>query len=121
MKGLEDLPRVGPNLSRVASKTTPEWTERWLVNPRAFRNNTKMPRFFYLENFEGEAGHRLTDTMIAGVTAYLFEKSEKVSWPAVAAGDAARGKQLFENVGCQGCHRSEEHTSELQSLRHTVC
>ncbi len=75
MKGLEDLPRVGPNLSRVASKTTPEWTERWLVNPRAFRNNTKMPRFFYLENFEGRIGAPLTDTMIAGVTAYLFEKS----------------------------------------------
>jgi len=107
MKGLEDLPRVGPNLSRVASKTTPEWTERWLVNPRAFRNNTKMPRFFYLENYEGESGHHLTDTMIAGITAYLFEKSEKASWPAVAAGDAARGKQLFENVGCQGCHISE--------------
>ena len=66
MKGLEDLPRIGPNLFRVASKTTPEWTERWLVNPRAFRNNTKMPRFFYLENFEGEAGHKLTDTMVAG-------------------------------------------------------
>ena len=45
--------------------------------------------------------------MIAGVTAYLFEKSEKAPWPAVATGDAARGKQLFENVGCQGCHISE--------------
>jgi cytochrome c2 len=107
MKGLEDLPRVGPNLSRIASKTTPEWAERWLVNPRAFRNNTKMPRFFYLGNFEGESGHRLTDTMIAGVTAYLFEKSAKTSWPPVPAGDAERGKQLFENVGCQGCHISE--------------
>ena len=85
MKGLEDLPRIGPNLTRVASKTTPEWAERWLVNPRAFRNNTKMPRFFYLDNFEGEAGHRLTDTMVAGVTAYLFAKSEKTApWPAVA-------------------------------------
>jgi cytochrome c2 len=107
MKGLEDLPRVGPNLSRVASKTTREWAERWLVNPRAFRNNTKMPRFFYLENFEGDSGHRLTDTMIVGVTTYLFEKSGKASWPAAGAGDATRGRQLFENVGCQGCHVSE--------------
>ena len=107
MKGLEDLPRVGPNLSRIASKTTPDWAERWLVNPRAFRNNTKMPRFFYLENFGTPSGHKLTDTMIAGVTAYLFEKSEKASWPAVRAGDPTRGQQLFENVGCQGCHISE--------------
>jgi cytochrome c2 len=108
MKGLEDLPKPGPNLSRLAAKTTPEWTGRWLVNPRAFRSNTKMPRFFYLENFETPAGHKLTDTMIAGVTAYLFEKSGKEAYPAPAGkGDAVRGQQLFENVGCQGCHVSE--------------
>jgi cytochrome c2 len=105
MKGLEDLPRVGPNLTRVASKTTPEWAARWLVNPRAFRSNTKMPRFFYLENFQDQ--HALTDTMVAGVVAYLFEKSEKASYGPPAKGDAARGKVLFENVGCQGCHISE--------------
>ncbi|MGA7989999.1 MAG: c-type cytochrome [Thermoanaerobaculia bacterium] len=107
MKGLEDLPRPGPNLARLASKTTPEWTERWLVNPRAFRSNTKMPRFFYLENFDTPAGHRLTDTMIAGVTAYLFEKSGRDAYAAPAKGDAARGKQLAESVGCRGCHITE--------------
>ena len=107
MKGLENLPKPGPNLARLAAKTTPEWTGRWLVNPRAFRSNTKMPRFFYLENFATPAGHRLTDTMIAGVTAYLFEKSAREAYPAPAKGDAARGQQLFENVGCEGCHISE--------------
>ena len=107
MRGLEDLPKPGPNLARLAAKTTPEWTERWLVNPRAFRSNTKMPRFFYLENFDTPAGHRLTDTMVAGVTAYLFEKSGRETYPAPAAGDAERGRALFENVGCQGCHISE--------------
>lgn len=107
MRGIEDLPKPGPNLTRVAAKTTPEWTGRWLVNPRAFRSNTKMPRFFYLENFDTPSGHKLTDTMVAGVTAYLFEKSGKAAYPAPAKGDAARGKVLFENVGCQGCHVSE--------------
>ena len=107
MKGLEDLPKPGPNLARLAAKTTPEWTGRWLVNPRAFRSNTKMPRFFYLENFDTPSGHKLTDTMIAGVTTYLFEKSGKDAYPAAAKGDAERGKALFENVGCQGCHISE--------------
>jgi cytochrome c2 len=107
MKGLEELPKPGPNLANLAAKTTPEWTARWLVNPRAFRSNTKMPRFFYLENFETPAGHKLTDTMIAGVTAYLFEKSGRDAYPAPAKGDAARGKQLAESVGCRGCHITE--------------
>jgi cytochrome c2 len=107
MKGLEDLPKPGPNLARVAAKTTPEWTERWLSDPRAFRSNTKMPRFFYLENFDTPSGHKLTDTMVAGVTAYLFAKSGHETYAAPAKGDAARGQQLFENVGCQGCHISE--------------
>jgi cytochrome c2 len=107
MKGFENLPKPGPNLARLASKTTPDWAARWLVNPRAFRSNTKMPRFFYLENFDTPSGHRLTDTMIAGVTAYLFEKSEKETYAAPPKGDAARGKMLFESVGCQGCHITE--------------
>ncbi len=107
MKGFENLPKPGPNLARLASKTTPDWAGRWLVNPRAFRSNTKMPRFFYLENFDTPSGHKLTDTMIAGVTAYLFEKSGKDTYAAPARGDAVRGKVLFENVGCQGCHISE--------------
>ncbi len=107
MKGLEDLPKPGPNLARLAAKTTPEWTARWLVNPRAFRSNTKMPRFFYLDNFATEHGRKLTDTMVAGVTAYLIAKSGPAAYPAPAKGDAARGKALFENVGCEGCHISE--------------
>ena len=107
MKGFENLPKPGPNLARIASKTTPAWAARWLVNPRAFRSNTKMPRFFYLENFDTPSGHNLTDTMIAGVTAYLFEKSGKDTYASPERGDPARGKVLFENVGCQGCHISE--------------
>src|SRR5262245_56803366 len=33
----------------------------------------------------------------------------------------ARGDETFERRQLVGCARSEEHTSELQSLRHLVC
>ena len=51
--GLEKqgLPKVGPSLEKVAAKVTREWTTRWVMNPASFRANTKMPTFFYLENF----------------------------------------------------------------------
>jgi len=150
MKGYEDLPKVGPALDRIAGKTSPEWVARWLSDPRAFRGNTKMPRFFYLDNFGTKEDRELTDTMIAGVVTYLFDKSKTgaiavrtsniqagaasatggmaqtgetnlqaaaaSNVPALAAGmpnvrlgsgDAARGKALFESVGCQGCHVSD--------------
>jgi cytochrome c2 len=108
LKGFEDLPRVGPNLAKLRAKTTPEWTARWLTNPKSFRTSTKMPRLFYLENFESPEDHKLTDTMVAGVTAYLFEKTQKTEMgPAPAKGNAERGKELFESVGCQGCHMSD--------------
>ena len=129
IKGLEtqNLPKVGPSLEKVAAKVSPDWAIRWISNPTLFRSSTKMPRFFYLDNFvhtegvdrrtggyrkptrlqqaEDEAGRRMNDTMIRAIAAYLFEKSQK---PAVAAlgasGDATHGKWLFENRGCQGCH-----------------
>lgn len=107
MKGFEGFPKPGPSLARIAAKTTPEWTERWLENPRAFRPSTKMPRFFRLENFQDDEGTRQTDAMIAGITAFLFERSERPAYAAPAAGDAARGRQLYESLGCQGCHVSD--------------
>jgi len=129
IKGLEaqGLPKVGPSLEKVAAKVSPDWAIRWISNPTLFRPNTKMPRFFYLDNFvhtegvdpktrayrrasrvqqaDNEAGRRMNDTMIRAIAAYIFEKSQKPSVPAVgAAGDATHGKWLFENRGCQGCH-----------------
>jgi mono/diheme cytochrome c family protein len=129
IKGLEDqhLPRVGPSLEKIAGKVSEEWAIRWIVNPAVFRPNTKMPRFFYLDNFvhnegidpktgsyrkptrlqrdENEKGRRMNDTMIRAIAAYLFEKSQRPAVPKLTEhGDAARGKWLFENRGCQGCH-----------------
>jgi hypothetical protein len=56
--GLEKqhLPKVGPSLEKVSSKVSREWTTRWVMNPAAFRGNTKMPTFFYQENFVDVSG-----------------------------------------------------------------
>src|SRR5258705_10888464 len=58
-------------------------------------------------------------TLFRSSTAAILSKAE-------AAGNAVAGEQVFSR--CIVCHstkagedRSEEHTSELQSLRHLVC
>ena len=129
IRGLEDqrLPKVGPSLAKISGKVSEEWAIRWIVNPRVFRASTKMPRFFYLDNFvhnEGvdektgqyrepsalqaeanEKGRRMNDTMVRAIAAYLFDKSQKPA-PLSSApkGDSSRGKLLFETRGCLGCH-----------------
>src|SRR5262249_48625812 len=40
------LRKVGPSLRRLAEKTNEEWTRRWVLNPRGFRPDTKMPHFY---------------------------------------------------------------------------
>jgi mono/diheme cytochrome c family protein len=123
IEGLEKqgpLPRVGPPLEKVASKVDKEWTTRWVMDPASFRANTKMPTFFYLENFvkvSGDSpptdaqkrmnaeGRVENDAMVNSIVAYLYEKSRPAQVPAVTgAGDAARGQRLLSERGCYGCH-----------------
>ncbi len=123
--GLEKqgLPKVGPSLERVAAKAPREWTTRWVMNPASFRANTKMPTFFYLENFVDVSGPRTpdpaqkamnergrieNDTMVNAIVAYLYDKSKPADVPAVAGrGDAARGAKLLADRGCYGCHLTD--------------
>ncbi len=122
IEGLEKqgLPRVGPSLEKVASKVTKDWTTRWVMNPASFRPSTKMPTFFYLENFVNvsgpgkpnqaqqkmnAAGRIENDTMVNSIVAYLFDKSRAANVPPVAGhGDPTRGQQLLADRGCMGCH-----------------
>ena len=63
-----------------------------------------MPHFFYQKNTTTAANLKRQQTEIAAIVNYLWEKSEKPTYPAAPSGDAARGKQVFESVGCAGCH-----------------
>ena len=42
----EDKRRIGPDLNQIASKVNKDWTMRWINNPKSFRHNTWMPKFF---------------------------------------------------------------------------
>lgn len=42
--------KVGPGLRRLAEKTNQTWTRKWILDPRDFREDTKMPHFYNLSN-----------------------------------------------------------------------
>jgi len=108
IRGFADLRRTGPPLSRVTSKTTPEWIGRWVKNPKAFRPSTKMPRFFGLENNRQAGDGEREDAEVLGIVAYLADHAEKTGYPPLpGSGDPKRGERLVKTVGCMGCHAIE--------------
>jgi cytochrome c2 len=120
-----DLRRPGPDLNGIAEKTTPEWAFRWISEPHNFRSTTRMPSFFYQRNMidpsvvpapEREQNIRYQDAEIHSLVTYLFSKSSHRPWqPPAGAGDAGRGKQIVESVGCLACHIDSEWVKDEKS------
>jgi cytochrome c2/archaellum component FlaC len=96
--------KPGPALTRIARKTTPEWAYKWIESPRSFHPTTWMPHFFYQENIKSKEDKERQAVEIAAIVSYLWDRSEKGQYPPAPTGDAGRGKQLFESIGCAGCH-----------------
>ncbi|MCH7884697.1 MAG: c-type cytochrome [Planctomycetes bacterium] len=107
--------RVGPDLTHVASKLTPEFVQQWVFFPQKFRPSTWMPHFFLQENNRAQSAHESTDpdpvlrteTEVAAMTKYLFTLSKEwqpIAKPDGVEGDVDRGRQLFRSLGCLACH-----------------
>jgi cytochrome c2 len=115
IKGYEERRKVGPDLGRVASKTNEEFIFRWIKEPRGLRP-TRMPQFWDVRIDETEELRRRNDVEANAVVAYLMEKSEKKSYPPPPAGDLESGRELFEKVGCLGCHRVGDDLRGIEGL-----
>jgi cytochrome c2 len=115
IKGWETRRKVGPDLSKVASKTNEEFMFRWVKEPRGLRP-TRMPQFWDVRIDETpELLHR-NNVEANAVVAYLLEKSAEESYPPPPAGDLDAGRELFEEVGCLGCHRVGEDLRGIDGL-----
>jgi len=106
------LRKSGSDLRRIASKTNPSWTRRWVTAPRELRSTTWMPHL--LEDADPEE--------IRGIVAYLWASSQPLEYASPPAGDPARGEGLFNSVGCTGCHirdaaAERQHLPELYRLQ----
>jgi cbb3-type cytochrome oxidase cytochrome c subunit len=132
VKGLEHLRKAGPDLTRLVTKTSPEWSRKWSLSPQAFRPSTRMPHFWHQSNTGAPASATIDPDMqwlnnsdnyvddwslrnqieARAVMAYVYDQSAQ----AVAAegfqlqptppemGDPESGREVFELRGCLGCH-----------------
>ncbi|MGQ0634677.1 MAG: hypothetical protein ACT4QC_08705 [Planctomycetaceae bacterium] len=99
--------KVGPGLRNFASKTNRDWAHYWIADPKRFRPETRMPKFFDLVNQDDAQAKELQPVEIAGIVEFLFAKSENLpldSWAHGYTPNAERGKLLFSQRGCLACH-----------------
>lgn len=88
---------LGPELTRVGSKTKPEWLADWLRNPGVYDPDTKMPHY------------RLDAKQIGLLLAFLGNKTDSDfignrRFDPPNPGQIAHGEQLVNERGCASCH-----------------
>jgi cytochrome c2 len=107
--GYEGIRKVGPDLGTVSGKLTQDWVKKWLANPKDFKPEARMPKFWFNTNntgvINGVDWDKRNVAEINAITAYLFSKSKPQTLPTKnTSGNVARGKELVEIRGCFGCH-----------------
>ena len=126
--GYEGIKKVGPDLATVSAKLTQDWVKKWLANPKDFKSEARMPKFWYNTNNSGVQNgvdwDKRNVVEINAIVAYLWDKSSKLPQKTLPAkntsGNAAHGKELIETVGCYGCHSVgpiEEVANRTQTRR----
>lgn len=100
--------KPGPSLEHVGVKTNPKWAFNWVMNPKSFRPNTRMPKFFNLANTSDEYWQDRNVVEVDAIVAYVFAKSTAAELDSPPPGNAARGEALVKQIGCLGCHIVEE-------------
>jgi cytochrome c2 len=131
IEGYNELAKRGPTLTNIPGKTTRGWLQTWISYPKGWRPATRMPNFWPgavdpesvphpdTEKPEQVLAHnqKLRENEVSAIVAYLWTNSDKAPLLAQAAprGDAARGKETFESVGCQGCHVAEKDSKARRS------
>lgn len=105
----DEARRRGPDLTHLVSKTDPAWAYNWVMDPKSFRPDTTMPRFFNLDNNTGGYWAERNQVEADAIVAYLFDASTILELETAPTGDAGRGQDLVETVGCLGCHMIGEY------------
>ncbi len=94
--------RIGPDLSQAGARYGPEWLYAWIMNPHAYKRETKMPNMAVAS----EEAQVLT-AFLSG----LGSINQETDWQPFlqATGNPATGKSLFFDpegkVYCSKCHR----------------
>ena len=104
-------PKVAPRLGNVGARVTPQYLRRYLLDPHGTKPGTTMPDV--LANVADDA--RRTRA-VEGLVHYLVSLGGPIDQGPVGVSPSnfERGRQLFHEVGCVGCHAPKEEAWELK-------
>ncbi|MBX3443614.1 MAG: ThuA domain-containing protein [Planctomyces sp.] len=95
--------RGAPSLVGAGHRLNPDWVRAWVLDPPSHRPDATMPALLQTLPEEQRA------TAAADLAAWLETLADESTRPGVssdrAPGDADRGSQLYEDLGCIACHR----------------
>ena len=98
----QEVKRVGPDLKEVRMKLHPEWIPYWLGHTWNFDPTAQMPQF------------RLQPDEVDAISAFIWQQGLKGPSPEKQTpGDAAKGKDLFNSLGCLACHSIGEGAQKI--------
>ena len=99
---LQEIKKVGPDLKEVRQKLHKQWIPYWLGHTWEFRPTTKMPQF------------RFQPGDVEAISAFIWQQG--LTGPPLEhqpVGNAAHGKELFEERGCLACHSIGEGANQV--------
>jgi mono/diheme cytochrome c family protein len=114
-KGFDvNMRKPGPILTKIDAKLTPEWVRTWIRNPRAVKETTWMPRFWYNSNNSSPEDAARNEVEIDAVASYLFANTDPHQFAVrnPPRGDAKAGETIVKSIGCLGCHVVGEGSRE---------
>jgi mono/diheme cytochrome c family protein len=87
--------RRGPDLTNVGSRISASWIYKWLANPQHFRSAAVMPVVL-----DKEQDIRDVTSFLASLKDFRrFQEEDYTRRERIA-----RGKELYEKIGCLACH-----------------
>jgi cytochrome c2 len=116
IKGWEDLRKVGPDLTKITSKTNEDWIYRWIKEPKGFRP-TRMPQAWDVRPHETADQLARNNVEANAVAAYIVANSSTETYPAPPGGDLTAGRKVFETVGCLACHRVGDDQRGMEVIK----
>ena len=88
---------IGPELTKVGTKTKPEWLKAWLQQPSSYDPQTQMPHY------------RFSNEQLTLLSGFLAAKTDtdflaNVHLDQPASEQVSHGKKLVVEYGCASCH-----------------
>lgn len=92
---------LGPDLTFVGFRKSPEFLDVWLKDPRAWKADVSMPNFHFKDNVRADIVAYLASLQGQG---YLEGGAKPWAHAELAGDSVKRGEEIYKRVGCVTCH-----------------